>query len=70
MDETGARAGDWVRILVGDHVGRRGRILALGDKSVRVSVKAGWFTYDPVVEVRLGLDEFRVLKSSAPGASY
>lgn len=67
MDEIEARAGDWVRILAGEHVGRRGRILVLGDTSARVSVKAGWFAYDPVVEVRLGLNEIRVLKSSASG---
>jgi|EndMetStandDraft_9_1072997.scaffolds.fasta_scaffold937096_1 hypothetical protein len=66
---TTAKVGDWVRILAGDHADRRGRIVAIGDHSVRVGVKVGPFAHDPVVEVRLGSDQFRVLSPGHRGSN-
>jgi hypothetical protein len=65
MSSIVAQAGDWVRVLAGDHAGRRGRIIVISLTSLRLSVKAGPFAHDSGVEVRLAPGEFRILASSA-----
>ena len=66
MSIVEVQPGDWVRVLDGEQTGRRGRVIAVGLSSVRISVKAGHYAYDPVVEVRLRHGQFRILKTK-PG---
>lgn len=59
--ELQTEPGVWIRITSGEHLGRKARVVGVGQSSVEAVIKWGMSSKDRTVDVVLRPDEFRVL---------